>query len=538
MSNFDRFVTSFDLGEMETLVTDIAIFGSGIAGLSVACALPAGQRVMVFSKGLYSDGSTPYAQGGIAAAVSANDDPSLHAEDTIQAAVGLADPLAVATLTTEAPSAIAFLQHHGAAFDREGDKLSLTLEGGHSRGRIVHAGGDATGAELSRALFTSALERQMLIVNDAFLVDLLLDENGVAAGAITLIAGKATLVRFSSVVLASGGAGQLYSTTTSPSTCTGDGMAVAYRAGAELADMEFIQFHPTVMVSENDPRPLISEALRGEGAVLRDETGSRFMEGVHPLGDLAPRDVVARSMVKVMLAHEVGHLYLDATSIATQMPTRFPTIFASLRRQGIDPSREFIPVSPAAHYTIGGIRTSIDGETSISGLYAVGEAASVGIHGANRLASNSLLEGVVFGRRIASHIEMNVVGGSKTTLRMAREGSTNTVGRINRDEVRHAMERYAGVVRTGSELVTLQRQFERLADLSTPPVERAIEDANMVLLGSLIAQSALARHESRGAHYRSDMSETDPAMAFRQIVQRGDEGSTLLSTMTPAGYAV
>lgn len=526
-----RVVSTIKAAGIAELAVDVAIFGSGVAGLSVACSLPDGLDVAVFSKGPYREGSTPFAQGGIAAAIGPKDAPATHASDTLVAAVGLADPRAVQVLTEQAPDAIRFLEEQGALFDRDGDELSLTLEGGHTRPRIVHAGGDATGAEISRALFAMAVKRSVPIVNDAFLVDLVCNAAGEAAGAIVLIEGEPHLVRFGAVVLASGGAGQLFASTTSPSTCTGDGMAVAYRAGAELCDLEFVQFHPTVLASANDPRPLISEALRGEGAVLLDDRGERVMEGLHALGDLAPRDVVARAMVQLMHARGLEHLYLDAREIAGRMEKRFPTISATLAREGIDPAHDLIPVSPASHYSIGGVRTTIDGETSIARLYAAGEVASVGIHGANRLASNSLLEGVVFGRRIAHAIESTTLGRPGRIL--WPDEPTTARAAPDRERLRSAMDRHAGVVRTEQGLQLLRALTEPQPGV-VHPSQSAIETENMAQLAHLAVVLAAARLESRGAHFRLDCPESDPSWQVRQVVRRTTDGEASVSLVSPA----
>ncbi len=521
----DRFVVPLEIEGLPTITTEVAIFGSGIAGLTVAATLTRPASAIVFSKGPFDDGSTRYAQGGIAAAIGEDDTPLLHHDDTVVAAVGLADEISVRTLTEEAPEAIAFLEHMGVRFDRVNGELSRTLEGGHSRERIVHAGGDATGAELSRALFQAVIARGTGIRNDAFLVDILKDEEGVACAAIVLLEGAPTIVRCRHLVIASGGAGQLYASTTSPAPCTGDGMAVALRAGAILSDVEFMQFHPTVLVSTSDPRPLISEALRGEGAIIRDREGRPVMEGVHPLGDLAPRDVVARTMATTMAVEGCTELYLDATSIGAKMPLRFPTIFASLLAMGIDPTLDPIPISPAAHYTIGGITTTIDGETSLPGLYAVGEVASTGIHGANRLASNSLLEGVVFGRRIARHIDQQPT----LALRAPAERPLSAVtsdshSPLAREEIRQMMDMVAGVVRNGTDLAAALSRLEAREMGAVSLSERAIEDANIVQLAQVLTESALSRTSSVGAHFRQDGAVIDDALPQRQLVVRAREG--------------
>ncbi len=533
MGDGGRFVSWATLDDAPVLECDVAIFGSGIAGLTVASSLPDSLKILVFSKGPFGDGSTPYAQGGIAAAVGSDDEPSIHATDTLVAAVGIADPAAVAVLTSEAPDAIAFLEKTGTKFDKIDGRLALTLEGGHSRRRIVHAGGDATGAEISRSLFEAVGSRGISILNEAFLVDLLLDRHGHAAGAIVLIAGEVHLVRFSFAVLASGGAGQIYSATTSPASCTGDGMAVAYRAGAELADMEFVQFHPTVLVSDRDPRPLISEALRGEGAVLRDGHGDLVMEGAHPRGDLAPRDVVSRRMVELMVAQGVDQLYLDARPIASMMSARFPTISASLRQIGVDPARDQIPVSPASHYSIGGVRTSVDGLTSVPRLYSVGEAASVGIHGANRLASNSLLEGVVFGRRIALHIASTSGRSRNVDFEDVPRKLASTRNSTDRRQIRLAMDLYAGVIRDRHGLELLLKMFEQYPKSRVPCNQESIEQANMVMLSELIVRSALSREESRGAHFRQDIPDTVNSWRVRQLISRVGDQEPKISALAP-----
>src|SRR5215207_400179 len=418
-----RGLLAADPSSMAAGEVDVLIVGSGVAGLSAALAVPAGRSVMLATKDRLGHSGTRYAQGGIAAVLNlVNDSVGEHVADTLAAGAGLCDPVAVGMLAAEGGRAIDDLLARGVRFDRDGSagELARTREGGHSRSRVVHAGGDATGAELERAL-TEAVRAIPSVhsAEHAFLVDLLTTE-GRVTGALLWIDGRPRLVRARAVVLASGGAGQLFADTTNPPLSTGDGIAAALRAGAVLADMEFVQFHPTALHTDgapdppgdhpggppNPPRPLISEAMRGEGAVLRDDDGSPVMAGVHPLGDLAPRDVVTRAVAARMAATGARHLWLDATGIpADHLERRFPTILARCRAAGIDPSRQPIPVSPAAHYLMGGVLTDLDGRTSLPGLFAVGEAACTGVHGANRLASNSLLEGVGFAARIGRALE-------------------------------------------------------------------------------------------------------------------------------------
>jgi L-aspartate oxidase len=527
---------------------DVLVVGSGVAGLSAALAVPEGLTVLLATKDRLGHSATRYAQGGIAAVLDLVDDSvAEHVADTLAAGAGLCDPVAVRMLVAEGAQAIAGLRARGVRFDRgelDGE-LARTREGGHSRSRVVHAGGDATGAELERAL-TEAVRAapDVSSAEHAFLVDLL-TTGGRVTGALLWSDGGPRLVRAGAVVLASGGAGQLYADTTNPALSTGDGVVAALRAGAVLADLEFVQFHPTALHVDGDPeqpRPLISEAMRGEGAVLRDGDGTPVMAGVHPLGDLAPRDVVTRAMAARMAATGVRHLWLDATSIpAEQLERRFPTILARCRASGIDPSRQPIPVSPAAHYLMGGVVTDLDGRTTLPGLFAVGEAACTGVHGANRLASNSLLEGVVFAARIGRALEeadrplehhpwlepdpgLGPVDNPAHPPPDVGYAPRAEAGGV-RARVRRLMTDRVGVVRSGEGLAEAMGELERLTVGMDDPGPEAFEAANLVQLGRAVAELAARREESRGGHWRSDHPAPVEAWRVRQTLARSADGS-------------
>ncbi|WP_247691592.1 L-aspartate oxidase, partial [Streptomyces sp. B15] len=403
-----------------TIDADVVVVGSGVAGLTAALNCSAGgARTVVVTKARLNAGSTRWAQGGIAAALGEGDSPEQHLDDTLEAGAGLCDEDAVRTLVTEGPAAVRRLIAAGAAFDlsAETGEIALTREGGHHRNRIAHAGGDATGAEISRALVDAVRDRGIRTVENALVLDLLKDADGRTAGVTLHVMGEGQhdgvgAVRAPAVVLATGGMGQVFAATTNPAVSTGDGVALALRAGAEVSDLEFVQFHPTVLYLGPDAegqQPLISEAVRGEGAHLVDAAGVRFMQGAHPLAELAPRDIVAKGIMRRAAEQGTDHMYLDARHFGAAMwEARFPTILAACRAHGIDPVTRPIPVAPAAHYASGGVRTDLSGRTTVPGLYACGEVACTGVHGANRLASNSLLEGLVFAERIAASVLASV----------------------------------------------------------------------------------------------------------------------------------
>jgi L-aspartate oxidase len=502
-----------------TVRADVVVIGTGIAGLTAALRLRGRvDKILVVTKDVLDAGSTQWAQGGIAAALGPGDTPAQHERDTLVAGAGACDEAAVGVLVTEGPEAVRELISLGANFDLHSDgELSLTREGGHHRDRIAHAGGDATGAEIQRALIAAvARAPEIEVVEHALAVDLQVAADGGVAGVTLHVMGEGQRdgvgeVRCRAVVLASGGLGQVFSQTTNPAVATGDGMALAYRAGAVLRDLEFVQFHPTVMWLGPDSRgqqPLISEAVRGEGAFLVDWEGRRFMQGVHELADLAPRDVVAKAITRRMIETGHPHMWLDARHLGgTYWKERFPTILATCRRHGVDPVTELIPVAPACHYASGGVATDIWGRSTLPGLYATGEVACSGVHGANRLASNSLLEGLVFSRRIAE-----VLPGE---LRPWPEPAADDrpVGLVEgscRGTLQEEMTARAGVLRSADGLRAGLDTLTALAGAATEAVDQdAWETTNLVTVSTLLADAALLREETRGSHWREDFPDRD-----------------------------
>jgi L-aspartate oxidase len=497
-----------------TETTDVLVVGSGVAGLTAALHLrEQGLHVTVVTKVNIDDGSTKWAQGGIAAVLDPLDTPGAHAFDTEVAGVGLCDPSAVRVLVEEGPARIRELMRIGAEFDRNADgSLMLTREGGHRADRIVHAGGDATGAEVQRALHEAVRRDPWIrLVEHALVLDLLRASDGRACGITLHVLGEGSedgvgAILSRAVVLATGGMGQIFASTTNPAVSTGDGVALALRAGAVVTDVEFVQFHPTSFVTANVTsvqRPLISEALRGEGAHLVDETGKRFMVGRHELAELAPRDVVAKGILRVLQATGADHVYLDARHLGKEfLEQRFPTIVASTRAAGVDPATELIPVAPAAHYASGGVRTDLRGQTSIPGLYACGEVACTGVHGANRLASNSLLEGLVFSRRIADDIARDLPPQADPVP--ATGGPGWVVAPEIRVELQRAMTRGAGVLRSAGSLAATAEELSRLGEQRSTPRNAAWEATNLLTVAATLVASAAERRETRGCHWRED----------------------------------
>ncbi len=503
----------------ERIRTRFLVIGSGVAGLHAAWRASAHGPVTVLTKRTLFDSATAYAQGGIAAALGAGDSPQLHREDTLAAGAALCDREAVQVLVEEGPARVRELQAAGARFDLDPDgDFKLGREAAHSRHRIVHAQGDQTGAEVARALVAKVQDTAAVTVREtARVLDLLMveDEAGPqCAGVRASIAGRPVEIVADATVLATGGCGQIFRYTTNPQVATGDGFAMAHRAGARLADMEFVQFHPTALDTPENPLALISEAVRGEGAVLLNARGQRFMPQRHRLAELAPRDVVAREIFREQQAH--GRVFLDATRLGDGFRTRFPGIYAICRARGIDPSGEPIPVTPAAHYMMGGVVTDLAGRSSISRLYAVGEVARTGVHGANRLASNSLLEGLVFAERVARDLaqtpeELPVPDRTVWDVPILDDRGA---AQVAADEIRQVMWDHASIARTASGLRRAKQALQQIGERLAPG---ATEERNLLTTALLVAEAALMRKESRGGHFRSDFPKTRRKWQDRHI---------------------
>lgn len=530
------------------------VVGSGVAGLTAALRCEAaGLDTVVVTKARLDDGSTRWAQGGIAAALGEGDTPEQHLDDTLVAGAGLCDEEAVRILVTEGPDAVRRLIGTGAHFDEsERGGLALTREGGHHRRRIAHAGGDATGAEISRALVEAVRARGLRTVENALVLDLLTDEEGRSAGVTLHVMGEGQhdgvgAVHAPAVVLATGGMGQVFSATTNPPVSTGDGVALALRAGAEVSDLEFVQFHPTVLflgAGAEGQQPLVSEAVRGEGAHLVDAQGTRFMVGQHELAELAPRDIVAKGITRRMREQGADHMYLDARHFGADMwERRFPTILAACRAHGIDPVTEPVPVAPAAHYASGGVRTDRHGRTTVPGLYACGEVACTGVHGANRLASNSLLEGLVYAERIAADIAAGREAGDTGGLpvRVPAPVSARPGHPLLPPEARLTLQRImtegAGVLRSAASLRTAAERLERLRTEALTAFEEhgktaepgvdTWEATNLLCVARALVAAALLREETRGCHWREDHAERDDTAWRRHVVVTLTPGRTL-----------
>lgn len=533
---------------------DFVIVGAGIAGLRAAIAAAPVGRVLILAKNDITESATQYAQGGIAAALSDDDEVSLHLQDTLTAGDGLCNVAAATVLVEEGPERIEELIAWGTDFDRKGAKLTFTREGAHSRNRVLHAHGDSTGREIARALWEKARSIDGITIQEfAFTTDLILHDGKVWGVRLLDQQGKPSAINARAVLIATGGLGQVYRDTTNPGVATGDGVAMAFRAGAELSDMEFVQFHPTALYLKGAPRFLISEALRGEGGHLVNAEMVRFMPKYHPLAELAPRDVVARA-----IAHELEvsaapdpAVYLDMTHLhaRARLDQRFPRVFSTCLQFNIDIRTDPIPVRPAAHYSMGGVRTDLDGCSSLAGLFAAGEAACTGVHGANRLASNSLLEGLVFGTRAGKAMTQSPVASRQSLAavihrpsRIARkdiaEGNLNNTsadlrsegvvlttddGRLATAEIQELMWRDVGVVRSGDSLRSAVARLQQLGDrMAAADSRQSWEARNLQQAALLIARAALARKESRGAHYRGDFPVHDDGRCCKHSLQKSE----------------
>ena len=500
------------------MTSDILIIGAGVAGLYTALKLAPRPVTVVTARPLGKGGSTPWAQGGMAAAVGENDTPNLHFSDTVKAGAGLVDVEAARVLVDAGPEAVEDLMRYGVEFDTDADgNLKVGREAAHCRDRIVHATGDQAGAAIMDALIKAAREADHITILERIVVeDLLTDDHGAVGGALVynVEAEERAVFDAAATVLATGGLGGLYAVTTNPKPAQGHGLAFAARAGAIIRDPEFVQFHPTALAVGADPAPLATEALRGEGAVLVDSDGTPFMTSWHKDGDLAPRDIVARA-VESEIANKRG-AFLDAReAIGDAFPEKFPTVFASCKAAGIDPRKEPIPVAPAAHYHMGGVATDLDGKTSLDGLWAVGEVASTGVHGANRLASNSLLEAVVFGARIAEALREDDI---QTPDDPAAPGDRMDLAPLPADPQRLALLRKS--MSSGAALLrsvaSLESVLKVIAKLDAEE-DKTSGMKSALVAAELIVQGALAREESRGAHFRSDFPEADDESCHTEI---------------------
>jgi L-aspartate oxidase len=500
---------------------DFLVIGAGVAGLRAAIELAQAGTVLVVAKDTLHESSSEYAQGGIAAALSDDDEVGLHEQDTIIAGDGLCDVAAVRTLVEEAPNAIQELIEWGAAFDRDGARLLFAREGAHSRSRVLHAHGDSTGREIVDTLYRrAAADERISFRSFAAMTDLLVGGDGSVCGASVLDAasGECVSIQARALLLATGGLGRVYKETTNPDVATADGVAAAWRAGADIADIEFVQFHPTALFVEGAPRFLLSEALRGEGALLRNAAGERFMPRYHALAELAPRDVVSRAIVSEM-QRTGAPVFLDLTHLeAAHIRSRFPRIYETCLSCGVDITTQRVPVHPAAHYSMGGVRTNLDGRTSRPGLYAAGEVACTGVHGANRLASNSLLEGLVFGARTGRAIR-----DEAGPRRCDGNAAGAVIPAIDERAVRALAWEDLGIVRSRQ---SISAALEKLSAAN----ERAVsaegagraeyELRNMAAVADLIGRCALERRESRGGHYRSDFPEKSPEFQRHSVISK------------------
>lgn len=524
-----RFLIDFDTKNIETSYYDVVIVGSGIAGVYTALEIPEQYNVLILTKEALEVSNSVLAQGGIAVSLDKGDSPELHFKDTVYAGAGLCNEESVWTLVNEAADNIKKVCKYGVQFDMKSpEELAFGREAAHSKDRIIHAG-DTTGKEVLDKLIAAVKTRKNVKIKErSFVIDYLTDNDEIK-GIISYYEDDSKLKIYLShaVVCATGGYGQLYESTTNPEVATGDGACAAYRAGAELVDLEFIQFHPTVLFHPKNKSFLISEAVRGEGGILKNKDNERFMPNYHEMAELAPRDVVSRAIFNEMKKTNTDHVYLDITFKGKEyLGKRFPNIYKTCLEYGIDISKDYIPVAPAEHYCMGGIKTDVYGRTNIKGLYACGEAACTGIHGANRLASNSMLEGLVFGHKIAIEIADFIANKRDRKPEYQVKYTTDRIRKdINSHEIKSnlksIMDKYVGIIRNKEGLEKAAEQVKTYRDLLKNMRNTSIEDwelQNMILLSGLVINSALQREESRGAHYRSDFSQTNDEMWKRNIV--------------------
>lgn len=519
-----RYIVDFDLDQIPHIQTDFLIIGGGAAGLRAAIETSSHGRTLLVTKDELGKSSTMNAQGGIAVAMNAGDQVNFHVEDTIKAGAGICDKAAVEVMVAEGIDRIRELVSWGARFDKHGGKLVFTIEAAHSMRRIIHAGGDATGEETEGFLIRKAEEiENVQFMDRKFVIDLL-TLDGMCFGAIMVDERNSTLLAViaRSTILASGGLSQIYRYTTNPDVATGDGYAIAYRAGCQLTDMEFVQFHPTTLCAPGAPRFLISEAVRGEGAILVNSRGERFMETYHELKELAPRDVVSRAVVAEAVRTDSECVFLDLRHLNPALiKRRFPTINERLNGYDIDMCRELVPVQASAHFMMGGIKTNLRAETNIRGLYACGEVACTGVHGANRLASNSLLETLVFSvRASAAAAESIDTKLPATALKMKYKKKHYEAEQMDlpalRDSICNLMWEKVGIIRNGEILQEALAYLQKYTDLQ-PTMRSGFELQNMLEISRLVADAAIVRQESRGAHYRSDYPERDDVRWHRHI---------------------
>ena len=530
-----RYLTAFDTARLPQVFTDVVVVGSGVAASRAALEVATRFQVTLLTKSTLSESNSYYAQGGIAAAIQAPDTVDMHMADTLATGCGICDEAVVRRVVTAAPDCVRELIDWGANFDKADGRISVGREGGHSAPRILHARGDETGKEITSTLIRRVSEHDAIDVRaETFAIDLLTDDEGAVVGVLAWHATQgAFVVRARRTILATGGLGRVYRETTNPEVATGDGLAMAYRAGAMLRDLEFVQFHPTVLYIAGASRHLISETVRGEGGKLVDKAGRPFMAGYHPMADLAPRDVVSRAIIEHMRRSGETHVFLDVTHLGRGARNRFPGIAKACSQFGIDIAKDRIPVRPAAHYMVGGVKVDDLGRTSLRNLYACGEVSSTGLHGANRLGSNSLLEGLVYGKWSGQAIieELAAAGAAEgeTHERIRSDVTRSTRGELNlgdvRNSLRSVMWRNVGIVRNQDDLSEADALIEFWQSYVLDKIFNQTagwELQNMLTLGRLMAYSALLRTETRGVHYRSDFAERDDAAWHKHVLIQHD----------------